>query len=139
LGVLLLVGKSRKGLTFESFTHFMELPRDALLLRIFLGEADELGGEPVYQKIVLKAREMNLAGATVLRGPLGFGRSSHLHAKATLRVSKDLPIVIEIVDSEEKIQEFLAAVEGIVGAGLITMEKVQAIFYKASPPMARGR
>jgi PII-like signaling protein len=117
----------------------MELPRDALLLRIFLGEADELGGEPVYQKIVLKAREMNLAGATVLRGPLGFGRSSHLHATATFRVSTDLPIVIEIVDSEEKIIEFLVAVEGIVGAGLITMEKVQAIFYKASPQIARGR
>jgi PII-like signaling protein len=139
LGALPLVGKSRKGLTFESFTHSMELPRDALLLRIFLGEADELGGEPVYQKIVLKAREMNLAGATVLRGPLGFGRSSHLHATATFRVSKDLPIVIEIVDSEEKIQEFLLAVEAIVGAGLITMEKVQAIFYKASPQRARGR
>jgi uncharacterized protein len=114
----------------------MELPKDALLLRIFLGEADELGGEPVYQEIVLKAREMNLAGATVLRGPLGFGRSSHLHATATFRVSTDLPIVIEIVDSEEKIQEFLKAVEGIVGAGLITLEKVQAIFYKARPPMA---
>src|ERR1700693_4419814 len=117
----------------------MELPREALLLRIFLGEADELEGEPVYQKIVLKAREMNLAGATVLRGPLGFGRSSHLHATATFRVSKDLPMVIEIVDTEEKIQEFLVAVEGIVGAGLITLEKVQAIFYKAKPPLARGR
>lgn len=117
----------------------MELPRDAILLRIFLGEADELEGEPVYQKIVLKAREMNLAGATALRGPLGFGRSSHLHATATFRVSKDLPIVVEIVDSEEKIQQFLKAVEGIVGAGLITMEKVQAIFYKANPPMRRDR
>jgi PII-like signaling protein len=136
--VLLLAGKLRKVLTFDYFIRSMELPRDALLLRIFLGEADELGGEPVYQKIVLKAREMNLAGATVLRGPLGFGRSSHLHATATFRLSTDLPIVIEIVDSEEKIHEFLVAVEGIVGAGLITMEKIQAIFYKASPPMARG-
>jgi PII-like signaling protein len=117
----------------------MELPRDALLLRIFLGEADAVEGEPVYQKIVLKARQMNLAGATVLRGPVGFGRSSHLHAAATFRVSRDLPIVIEIVDSEEKIQEFLKEVEALMGAGLITMEKVQAIFYKASPPIARGR
>ena len=112
----------------------MELPKDALLLRIFLGEADELEGEPVFRKIVLKAREMNLAGATVLRGPLGFGRSSHLHANATFRISMDLPIVIEIVDTEEKIQEFLVAVEAIVGAGLITLEKVQAIFYKGKPP-----
>jgi PII-like signaling protein len=111
----------------------MELPRDALLLRIFIGEADELEGEPVFRKIVLKAREMNLAGATVLRGPLGFGRSSHLHASSTFRVSKDLPIVIEIVDTEAKIQEFLVAVESIIGAGLITLEKVQAIFYKAKP------
>ena len=111
----------------------MELPRDAILLRIFLGEADELEGEPVFRKIVLKAREMNLAGATVLRGPLGFGRSSHLHASSTFRVSKDLPVVIEIVDTEAKIQEFLVAVESIAGAGLITLEKVQAIFYKAKP------
>jgi uncharacterized protein len=114
----------------------MELPRDALLLRIFLGEADELEGEPIYRTIVLKAREMNLAGATVLRGPLGFGRSSHLHASATFRISVDLPIVIEIVDTEEKIREFLVAVEATIGAGLITLEKVQAIFYKAKPPIA---
>jgi len=112
----------------------MELPRDALLLRIFLGEADELEGEPVFQKIVLKAREMNLAGATVLRGPLGFGRSSYLHASATFHISRDLPIVIEIVDTEQKIQEFLVAVEAIVGDALITLEKVQAIFYKAKIP-----
>jgi uncharacterized protein len=117
----------------------MELPKDALLLRVFIGEADELEGRPVYEKLVLKAREMNMAGATVLRGPLGFGRSSHLHTTATFRVSKDLPIVIEIVDTEQKIQEFLVAVESIVGAGLITLEKVQAIFYKAKPPLARGR
>ena len=114
----------------------MELPRDAVLLRIFIGEADELEKEQVYQKIVLKAREMNLAGATVLRGPMGFGRSSHLHASSAFRVSTDLPIVIEIVDTEQKIQEFLVAVENIVGAGLITLEKVQAIFYKAKPPSA---
>ncbi len=117
----------------------MELARDALLLRIFLGEGDELEGEPVFRKIVLKAREMNLAGATVLRGPLGFGRSSLLHASAAFRVSADLPIVVEIVDTEEKIQEFLVAVEAIIGAGLITLEKVQAIFYKAKSPVARGR
>lgn len=110
-----------------------------MLLRIFLGESDEIEGEPVFRKIVLKAREMNLAGATVLRGPLGFGRSSLLHASAAFRVSEDLPIVVEIVDTEEKIQEFLVAVEAIIGAGLITLEKVQAIFYKAKAPVARGR
>jgi PII-like signaling protein len=114
----------------------MDLPRDALLLRIFLGEADELEGEPIYRKLVFKAREMNLAGATVLRGPLGFGRSTHLHARGTFHISTDLPIVLEIVDTEEKIQEFLVAVESIVGAGLITLEKVQAIFYKAKAPIA---
>jgi PII-like signaling protein len=117
----------------------MELPRDAVLLRIFIGEADEQEGEPAFRKIVRKAREMNLAGATVLRGPLGFGRSSHLHSSTIFRLSMDLPIVIEIVDTEEKIQEFLAAVEGFVGAGLITLEKVQAIFYRARSPVARGR
>jgi PII-like signaling protein len=116
---------------------YMELPRDALLLRIFLGEGDELEGEPVFRKLVLKAREMNLAGATVLRGPLGFGRSSLLHASAIFRVSTDLPIVIEIVDTEEKIQEFLAAVEAIAGAGLITLEKVQAIYYKGKLDLNR--
>ena len=113
---------------------YMELPRDALLLRIFLGEGDELEGEPLFRKIVFKAREMNLAGATVLRGPLGFGRSTLLHARATFHISKDLPIVIEIVDTEQNIQEFLVAVESIVGTALITLEKVQAIFYKAKIP-----
>jgi uncharacterized protein len=117
----------------------MELPRDAVLLRIFLGESDEVEGEPAFRKIVLKAREMNLAGATVLRGPLGFGRSTHLHARATFHISTDSPIVIEIVDTEEKIQEFLGAVEAIVGAGLITLEKVQAISYRAKPPIRPGR
>jgi uncharacterized protein len=110
-----------------------------MLLRIFLGESDEMDGEPVFRKIVLKAREMNLAGATVLRGPLGFGRSTDLHARGTFHVSTDSPIVIEIVDTEEKIQELLVAVEPMVGAGLITLEKVQAIFYKGKPAIGRGR
>jgi PII-like signaling protein len=116
----------------------MELPRDATLLRIFVGEADGQRGEPLFRKIVLKAREMNLAGATVLRGPLGFGRSSHLHASSVFRLSTDLPIVIEIVDTEEKIEEFLGVVEPIIGPGLITMEKVQAIFYKGKSHVARS-
>jgi PII-like signaling protein len=111
----------------------MELPREAMLLRIFLGESDEMEGEPIFRKIVLKAREMNLAGATVLRGPLGFGRSTDLHTRATFRLSMDSPIIVEIVDTEEKIQEFLIALEAIVSAGLITLEKVQAIFYRGKP------
>jgi PII-like signaling protein len=108
----------------------MELSRDAVLLRIFVEEADEYEGQPLFSTIVLKAREMQLAGATVLRGPLGFGRSSQLHASNILRLSTGAPIVIEIVDSEQKIQELLAALEPIVCAELITLEKVQAIFYR---------
>ena len=108
----------------------MELPREAVLLRIFVEEADEYDGQPLFRKIVLKAREMRLAGATVLRGPLGFGRSTQLHASNIFQLSFDVPVVIEIVDTELKINEFLAAVEDIVGAELITLEKVQAIFYK---------
>lgn len=114
----------------------MELPRDASLLRIFIGESDEHQGEPLFKAIVLKAREHHLAGATVFRGPMGFGKSSHLHTSGILRLSFDLPIVIEIVDSEEKIQSFLAVIEGILSPGLVTIERVQAIFYKAKADQA---
>jgi PII-like signaling protein len=117
----------------------MELPRDAVLLRIFVGEGDEQEGEPVFRQIVLKAREMQMAGATVLRGPLGFGRSTRLHASATFHTSIDLPIVIEIVDTEENIASFLVAVEAVLGDRLITLEKVQAIFYKAKSRATRVR
>jgi uncharacterized protein len=108
----------------------MKLPRDALLLRIFIGEKDEYQGQPLYRALVLKARELHLAGATVFRGPMGFGRSSHLHTSRILRLSFDLPMVIEIVDTEEKIQSYLAQIESIIGSGLVTVERVQAIFYK---------
>ena len=108
----------------------MELPRDALLLRIFIGESDASQGEPLFRTIVLKAREFGLAGATVFRGPMGFGRSSHLHAGGILRLSFDLPVVIEIVDTEEKIHNFLGEIQIILGNGLVTMERVEAIFYK---------
>jgi PII-like signaling protein len=84
----------------------MQIPRDALLLRIFIGEDDKHGNLPLYEAIVLKAREMQLAGATVLRGPMGFGHSSHLHTSRILRPSQDLPLIIEIVDSKEKIDAF---------------------------------
>ena len=107
----------------------MPLSRDALLLRIFIGEDDKAGHTPLYEAIVLKAREMGLAGTTVLRGPLGFGQSSHLHTTRILRLSQGLPMVIEIVDSEEKINAFLDAVELIMGSGLMTLEKVKVVQY----------
>jgi hypothetical protein len=110
----------------------MELPRDAMLLRVFIGEADEWHGKSLYEQIVLKARERKLAGATVLRGPMGFGKSSHLHTAKILRLSMDLPIVIEIVDSEEKIREFLPILDEMVAGGLVTLERVQAIVYRGA-------
>ena len=110
----------------------MEIPKEALLLRIFIGENDKDDGRPLYESIVLKAREMHLAGATVLRGPLGFGHSSRLHTAKILRLSTDLPLVIEIVDSAEKINTFLAVLRPIMTSGLITLEKVQVIAYGLS-------
>jgi len=107
----------------------MKLSRDAMLLRIFIGEDDKADHKPLYEAIVLKAREMHLAGATVLRGPVGFGHSSVLHTTKIVRLSQDLPIVIEIVDSEEKINAFIDAVEGIMGSGLMTLEKVKVVQY----------
>jgi uncharacterized protein len=112
----------------------MELPKDAMLLRIFIGEGDELNGAPLYQKIVEKARGQKLAGATVLRGPMGFGKSSHLHTAKILRLSMDLPMVIEIVDTEEKIQGFLPHLDGMIRGGLVTLEKVQALMYRGQRP-----
>ena len=110
----------------------MQLPRDAVLLRIFIGEDDRHGRQPLYQAIVLKARERQLAGATVLRGPMGFGHSSRLHTAKILRLSEDLPLVIEIVDTPEKIEAFLPELEGMMGSGLVTLEKVQVLQYGAN-------
>jgi len=109
----------------------MQIPRDAVLLRIFLGESDRHEHHPLYEAIVLKAREAHLAGATVLRGPMGFGKSSRLHTAKILRLSMDLPVVIEIVDSDEKIRAFLPVLDGMLGGGLVTMEKVQVIDYRS--------
>jgi len=109
----------------------MQIPRQAVLLRIFIGEDDRDGGHPLYESIVLKAREMHLAGATVLRGGMGFGHSSRLHTTKILRLSEDLPIVIEIVDSEEKINAFLPIIETVMASGLVTLEKVQVLQYGA--------
>jgi PII-like signaling protein len=114
----------------------MQIPRDAVLLRIFLGEDDKAGRQPLYEAIVLKAREMHLAGATILRGPMGFGRSSRLHTTKILRLSEDLPIVIEIVDAQEKIDAFLPELEKLMGSGLVTLEKVKVLRYGNGPPAA---
>ncbi|HVI65700.1 MAG TPA: DUF190 domain-containing protein [Bradyrhizobium sp.] len=107
----------------------MQIPKQALLLRIFIGEDDKFKGSPLYEAIVTKAREMHLAGATVLRGPMGFGASSRLHTTKILRLSEDLPLVIEIVDSEDKIDGFLPVLDGMMSSGLITLEKVQVLQY----------
>src|SRR6516165_486294 len=107
----------------------MPIPRDALLLRIFVGEDDRYDHKPLYEAIVLKAREHHIAGATVLRGPMGFGHSSRIHTTKILRLSEDLPLVIEIVDSEDKINAFLPVLDGIMSSGLITLEKVQVLQY----------
>lgn len=108
----------------------MELPEEAVLLRIFIGESDRWRHQPLYEALVLKAREMQLGGATVLRGPMGFGKSSRLHTAKILRLSMDLPIVIEIVDSKEKIEAFLPVVDEMMGSGLVTMERAQVIRYR---------
>jgi PII-like signaling protein len=112
----------------------MPLTRDAVLLRIFIGEDDKASHQPLYEAIVLKAREMHLAGATVLRGPMGFGHSSRLHTTKVLRLSQDLPLVIEIVDSEDKIDQFVAAIEPMMGSALVKTEKVKVIRYGESSP-----
>ena len=112
----------------------MPLSREAVLLRIFIGEDDKSGHLPLYEALVLKAREMGLAGATVLRGPMGFGHSSRLHTTKILRLSQDLPLVIELVDNEDKINEFVAAIESMMGSALVTTEKVKVIRYGESGP-----
>ena len=107
----------------------MQVPKDAVLLRIFFGEDEKAGHLPLYEAIVLKAREMHLAGATVLRGAMGFGHSSRIHTTKILRLSQDLPIVVEIVDSEQKIDALLAVLNGMISSGLVTLEKVKVLQY----------
>jgi PII-like signaling protein len=109
----------------------MMIPEDGCLLRIFVGESDRHEGKPLYEWLVLQAREAGLAGATVLRGIEGFGAHSRLHTAKILRLSEDLPIVIEIVDSAEKIEAFLPLVDGAITEGLATIERVRVRFYRA--------
>src|SRR5689334_17510017 len=112
----------------------MKIPQDGYLLRVFIGEADRWHGQPLYEAIVMKARELHLAGATVLRGPMGFGAHSRLHTTKILRLSEDLPFVIEIVDTDEKIAQLLPFIDEMVKEGLVTLEKVHVIKYRPGPP-----
>lgn len=111
----------------------MHIPEQGVLLRVFIGESDHWQGRPLYEAIVLKARELHLAGATVLRGPMGFGANSRLHTTRILRLSEDLPMVIEIVDSREKIDELMPHIHAMVQEGLVTLENVQVIRYRGRP------
>lgn len=110
-----------------------------MLLRVFIGERDRWHHQPLYEAIVLKAREMHLAGATVLRGPMSFGKSSRLHTSKILQLSMDLPLVIEIVDAEEKLNDFLPVLKEMMKGGLVTLEKVRVVDYRADaePPEAQ--
>ncbi|MCP4591468.1 MAG: DUF190 domain-containing protein [bacterium] len=110
----------------------MKIPQDGCLLRVFIGESDRWGSQPLYEAIVMKARELHLAGATVLRGPMGFGAHSRLHTAKILCLSEDLPMVIEIVDSQKKIDGFMPHIDEMVREGLVTRENVRVIKYRAS-------
>jgi len=109
----------------------MTIPEEGYLLRIFVGESDRYGHHPLYESIVLKAREQGLAGATVLRGLMGFGKHSILHTAKILRLSEDLPMIVEIVDSREKIEDFLPLLDEMISDGLVTLERVKVLHYKA--------
>jgi uncharacterized protein len=112
----------------------MQIPHEAMLLRVFTGENDRHERHALFEAIVLKAREAGLAGATVLRGVMGYGQSSRLHTAKILRLSEDLPIVVEIVDAEEKIRAFLPTLEGLMGSGLVTLERVSVLRYGGPNP-----
>ena len=116
----------------------MPLTRDAVLLRIFIGEDDKAGRQPLYEAIVLKARELGLAGATVLRGVMGFGRSTRLHTTKVLRLSDDLPIVVEIVDREDVLERLLPWLDEVVADGLVTLERVRVKRYAATSGKPRA-
>ena len=110
----------------------------ALLIRLYLGEADHIGGKPAYQAVVAFLREHGMAGATVLRGIEGFGANAHLHTTRLLRLSEDLPILIEVVDEEARIREILPELDQMVGDGLITLERVEVLAYRGRGPAGEG-
>jgi len=116
----------------------MQIPREAVLLRIFFGENDKFHRIPLHEAIVLKAREMHLGGATVLRGHIGFGHSSRIHGGRLLRLSQDLPVVVEIVDSQEKIDAFLPVLDGMMSSGLVTLERAEVLQYGTEEPARSG-
>jgi len=119
----------------------MELPTDSKLLRIFIGEIDEIGHQPLYEAILLMARKHGLAGCTVLRGIMSFGASTRVHTARLIDISEDLPIIVEIVDEEEKINAFVETVDALIQkaacGGLITIEKASVIYYKPKPKKER--
>lgn len=117
----------------------MKLDSEGCLLRIFIGESDRWGHKPLYEAIVLKARELGMAGATVLRGPMGFGANSRLHTTKILRLSEDLPVIIEIVDHKQRIDALLPHLDEMVEEGLVTMEQVQVIFYRHNGPAQQDK
>ena len=108
----------------------MKLPEEGILLRIFISETDRVHGKALYEQIVLKARELGLAGATVIRGTMGFGASSRVHTSKILRLSEDLPVVIELVDTEENLNKLMPFIDENATEGLVTMEKVRVIKYR---------
>jgi uncharacterized protein len=114
----------------------MRLTGQGLLLRVFIGENDRWDGHPLYEALMLKAREQGLAGVTVTRGIAGFGAHSHLHTSKVLRMSEDLPIIIEIVDREDRVRAFLPLCDSMIREGLVTLEKVEVLKYAADPPKA---
>ena len=138
--VIRFVSRRRLVGTFLRYAHqqtvgeLMQIPNDAVLLRIFIGESDKWNHQALYEAIVMKARERQLAGATVLRGPMGFGAASRIHTAKILRLSMDLPMVIEIVDSEEKVNAFLPDLEQMIGGGLVTLEKIKVVHYRHEKP-----
>jgi len=112
----------------------MKISEEGQLLRVFVGESDKWEGKPLYEALVLKARDMGLAGATMLRGLMGYGAASRVHTAKILRLSEDLPVIVEIVDSQEKIASFLPTIDEMVQEGLVTLEKVQIILYRHNTP-----
>jgi PII-like signaling protein len=116
----------------------IELPEESVLLRIFISELDRYHGRPLYEALVLKAREVGLAGATVLRGPLGYGHSGRIHTAKILRLSDDLPLVVEIVETQQKIEAFLPVLDEMMESGLVTIEKATVVRYGPNPKGQRA-
>ena len=112
----------------------MKISEEGQLLRIFIGESDKWNGKPLYEALVLKAREMGLAGATMVRGLMGYGAASRIHTAKILRLSEDLPVIVEIIDSSDKIAFFLPVIDEMVQEGLVTLERVQVILYRHNTP-----